>query len=70
MLEGTWAAGAGAETGEVSARGAGAVVVLLAEAVAVVPVAVGGVWDEEVLPCGWVEKAAEARNCARLWLKK
>lgn len=29
-------------------------------------VAVEGVWDEEVLPCDWVEKAAEAWNCARL----
>lgn len=29
-------------------------------------VAAEGVWDEEALPCDWVEKAAEAWKCARL----
>lgn len=83
MLEGTWAAGAGAEEGGGSGRKAGAVVVLLtgagvaAEAVVAAAglaaaeeglFAAGGVWDEEALPCDWVEKAAEAWKCARLRL--
>ena len=101
MLEGTRDADAGAEEGEGSERGAGAVgvplteagaaaaaVVAAAAAAAVVVVVVAAavvaadlaaaeevlaaaeeVWDEEVLPCDWVEKAAEAWNCAKLWMQ-
>ena len=113
MLEGTRDADAGAEEGEGSERGAGAVgvplteagaaaaavvaaaaaaaavvVVVVAAAVVVVVVVVAAavvaadlaaaeevlaaaeeVWDEEVLPCDWVEKAAEAWNCAKLWMQ-
>lgn len=79
MLEGTWASDAGAEQGEGSETRAGAVVVPLTGAVAAAVAAAGsavvaevlvaaeGVLDEEVLPCDWVEKVAEAWNCAKLW---
>lgn len=76
MLEGIWAAGAGAEGGEGSEMRAGAVVLPLADSGAVaaagmavveeVHVAAEGVSDEEALPCDWVEKAAEAWNYAKL----
>lgn len=48
---------------------AAAVAAAAAESVAgeVVPPAVVGASDEEVLPCDWVEKVAGAWNCAKLW---
>ncbi len=59
---------------EVGAAAAAAVVDVVVAAAAglaaaeEVLVAAEGVWDGEALPCDWVEKAAEAWNCAKLWM--
>lgn len=51
--------GAAAAAAAVAAAGLAAVEEVL--------VAAEGVLDEEVLPCDWVETAAEAWKCAKLW---
>ena len=62
---------AGAAAAAAAAAAAVVVVVVAAELAAAEEVlaAAAEVWDEEVLPCDWVEKAAEAWNCAKLWMQ-